>query len=115
MQFNQCVANNNGQGELTNYQAIKKQYADAGYQVPKIVFWNLRANTTNFPVTSGESGVALVSGFSPSLMKLFMEGQEITPYGIMRQAIDDPRYAPISITKSEPADISKVCYGDKSD
>lgn len=113
MQFNQCVSNSCGEGELTNHQAIQKQYEDAGYQIPKIIYWNLQGNTSSFPVTSQQSGVALVSGFSPSLMKLFMEGQEISPFGIMKQAIDDPRYAPIKLTETEPANLKKVCYGSK--
>jgi len=112
MQFNQCVEGARGD-ELTNYEAIRQQYAIAGYQVPNIVFWNLAAGTSNFPATSVQPGVALVSGFSPSLMKLFMEGQAISPYSIMRQAIDDPRYAPITLTKTEPTDLSQIFYGKK--
>jgi Domain of unknown function (DUF2828) len=112
MQFNKCVegARTN---ELTNYEAIRAQYEDAGYAVPKIVFWNLAAATSNFPVTNTQDGVALVSGFSPSLMKLFMEGQNINPFGIMKQAIDDPRYAPINLTNTEPADFSQMFYGNR--
>lgn len=113
MQFNTCVSGSRGEGELTNYQAIKTQYEAAGYKIPNIVFWNLQGNTTSFPVTSRQEGVALVSGFSPSIMKMFMEGQEISPFGIMKQAISDPRYAPIKLSETEPADLKRVCYGSK--
>lgn len=112
MQFNSCIEGSKN-NELTNYQAIKKMYTDAGYYIPKIVFWNLNGTTTDFPATTEDSGVALVSGFSPSLMKLFIEGQDISPYGIMRQAIDDPRYTPISLTNTEPTNFDTIMYGKK--
>jgi hypothetical protein len=56
----------------TNHDAIEKAYAAAGYAVPEIVYWNLdRANATT-PVTGERKGVALMSGFSPAMLKVFM-------------------------------------------
>nr|XP_043608308.1 uncharacterized protein LOC122580100 [Erigeron canadensis] len=58
----------------TDYQAIKRKFTEKGYggAVPEIVFWNLR-DTQSTPVTAQEKGVALVSGFSKNLLKLFLE------------------------------------------
>lgn len=87
MQFNQC---DRGQ---TNYAAIREKYATHGYAMPEIVFWNLRSdNTRDLPVAGDESGAALISGFSPAILKAVMAGQEITPWTVMRNAIDDARY-----------------------
>jgi hypothetical protein len=62
----------------TNHDAIEKAYIAAGYDAPEIVYWNLmdRANATT-PVTAERKGVALMSGFSPAMLKVFMG--EINP------------------------------------
>ncbi|KAK0197089.1 hypothetical protein F5146DRAFT_1099404 [Armillaria mellea] len=55
----------------TNYDTIEKAYKAAGYEVPQVVFWDLsRYHTTE--VTAERKGVALMNGFSPALMKVFM-------------------------------------------
>lgn len=72
---------------------IKEQYKNAGYDVPKIVYWNLVDYGTNIPVTSTKKDVALVSGFSPSIMKTVLSDPELfTPFNIMMKAVNVPRY-----------------------
>jgi len=88
MQFNQCVTHDD-----SAMQMIERKYAEAGYDMPQVVFWNLNSND-NVPVRSDKSGVALVSGFSPSIMNslLSADPQEFTPEGVMRKTIMNPRY-----------------------
>jgi len=88
MQFDQCVRFDDSAIEM-----IKRQYYDAGYEMPKVVFWNLRA-TENVPVKFNENGVALVSGFSPSILKAIVSNdfEQFTPLSIMNQAIAIDRY-----------------------
>ena len=76
----------------TNYQAIESKYAAAGYKRPDIIFWNLNAREGNVPVTSGQAGSALVSGFSPSLMRSILSGKNVTPFDIMMETIGVERY-----------------------
>ncbi|XBI04024.1 hypothetical protein VPH35_132371 [Triticum aestivum] len=59
----------------TDYEAITRKYTEAGYgdAVPQVVFWNLRASRS-VPVTAEQKGVALVSGFSKNMLKLFLGG-----------------------------------------
>ena len=93
MQFNQ--ASNNNQ---TNFEYINTKYKNAGYERPKLIFWNVRSNTTqDFPVDSSTLDVALISGFSPSILKSVLNGKDFTPYGILRTTIDDERYSLIKI------------------
>lgn len=75
---------------------IKSKYQESGYEVPKIVFWNLNAREGNVPVTYREDGTALVSGFSPSIMTALLAGDNFTPEGIMLAAIGSERYNQIS-------------------
>lgn len=92
-------------GRITNLEAIRQKYSRSKYEMPGIVFWNLRGNTPDFPATTEDSGIALVSGFSPTLMGLFMKGVELNPYNIMRVAIDDERYSLICAENSEQSDV----------
>lgn len=88
MQFDQCV-----QFDDTAFQMIVRKYRQYGYNVPKVVFWNLRsAENKNAPVAFNERGVALVSGFSPAIFKSITSGKQITPRDVMMETLSNPRY-----------------------
>lgn len=77
----------------TTFDAVKTKYAQHGYAMPEIVFWNLRSDdTVDFPVKHNEQGVALLSGFSPSILKNILNGGDLSPMGIVRNVINDERY-----------------------
>jgi hypothetical protein len=86
MQFNCCSHYDDSAIEM-----IERKYRNAGYEVPKVVFWNLHASG-NTPVSFDKNGTALVSGFSPAVMKAILSGKEFTPRGIMLAAVDIERY-----------------------
>lgn len=88
MQFDQCAAFDDSAMKM-----IARKFEAAGYELPKIVFWNINAND-NVPAKYDSRGVALVSGFSPAIMKavLSADTDQFTPEAIMRKAINIPRY-----------------------
>jgi hypothetical protein len=88
MQFDQCVRNDD-----SAMQMIERKYAEAGYTVPKVVFWNLNAGD-NVPVKSDKSGAALVSGFSPAIMASLLgaDVEQFTPEGIMLKTVMVDKY-----------------------
>lgn len=63
--------------------------------MPNIVFWNVDARQKNLPVQKNESGVALVSGFSPVIFKIAVENK--TPEQVMLDTINSERYSKIKI------------------
>ena len=87
MQFNSCVQHDDSAIEM-----IARKYESAGYALPKVVFWNLR-DAGNAPVKFDESGVALVSGFSPAIAKALLNGKEFSPEAIMRETVMVDRYS----------------------
>ena len=89
MQFDYCASFDDSAME-----AVQRRFTAAGYDVPKIVFWNLNARD-NVPVQMDSSGVALVSGFSPAIVKsvLSADMEQFTPYGIMMTTLSSDRYA----------------------
>lgn len=89
MEFNTCVTGGTSVSAMT---MIEKEYAAAGYKVPQVVFWNLKGRAGNSPVTYSQSGTALVSGFSPSIVKSVLGGEEMTPISIMLKTVMVARY-----------------------
>ena len=89
MQFDQCVKHDDSAMEM-----IERKYKDAGYELPKVVFWNLNAGS-NVPVKFDKSGTALVSGFSPAIASAVLSGDNdgFTPEAIMLKAVMVDRYA----------------------
>ena len=88
MQFDQCTRYDDSAMEM-----IARKYIDNAYNVPNIVFWNLCAHD-NVPVKYDTRGAALVSGFSPSIVKAVLQAEmdDFTPEAIMMQTIMNPRY-----------------------
>lgn len=88
MQFNSCTSN----ASASVFDMISSEYAKAGYTMPQLVFWQLNAVAGHQPVSYNQQGVALVSGFSPSIMKQLLSAGKMTPEFIMLQTIMSDRY-----------------------
>ena len=88
MQFDRCATL-----DYSAMEMIRRKFETAGYEVPKIVFWNINAYD-NVPVKYDDRGVALVSGFSPSIMKAVLAAnmEDFTPRSIMLKTVMNPRY-----------------------
>ena len=80
----------NGRWDKTNYAEIKQKYKAYGYELPNIIFWNVNYYG-NMPVKMDKENTALVSGFSPSIMKSILQGKT-TPWDQMMETISNPRY-----------------------
>lgn len=93
----------------TKIEKIKSAFAKAGYKdpdtgeglMPRMLFWNLRGDTLDFPCDADTPGVDMVSGFSANGLKAFMAGEDMkdagsdkkeTPYDGMRKQLDVERY-----------------------
>lgn len=96
MEFDSCIttgSNTYGGGvSVSAMEYIKTEYETAGYKCPQVVFWNLNGRAGNSPVTYNESGTALISGFSPSIVKSLLGGDEMTPMSIMLKTVMAQRY-----------------------
>jgi hypothetical protein len=95
MEFDSAVSRHHGRGVRAQDMAVEK-FADAGYEMPKIVYWNLNARPGNVPVKFDEKGTALISGFSPAIMKSILSASTFSPIGIMLETINSPRYQQIA-------------------
>lgn len=101
MQFDQATRSggyysSSGSGwNPTAIQLFENQFAKAGYEMPRIVFWNLSPyGRDNTPVKFDDRGVAHVSGFSPAIMKSVLSNdiENFTPYNVMIKTLMKDRY-----------------------
>jgi len=93
MEFDQAAGNSY---TSTAMESIRTKYSKAGYKLPNIVFWNLAARGSNFPVKFDELGTAMVSGFSPSILVQILSSGVISPEAIMNEVLNSERYSAIS-------------------
>lgn len=93
MQFNQATRRDS----LGAQSMIESMYEELGYTKPDIIYWNLNAKGGNFPVEFDKNGTALVSGFSPSILKSLLGGKNMTPKSIMMDTVNDDRYSVVTV------------------
>jgi len=86
MQFDEAEQSKRKSRWTTSYERIKGMFAEAGYEMPELVFWNLAGGRAGYgrggrgdttapkPVTVTDKGTSLVSGYSQGMLKVFMEG-----------------------------------------
>ena len=105
MEFDQCINFNTGSSYSWNrwsdysknnldsdLERIAKQWAAAGYKLPKIIFWNLNARYNHIPAI-GE-GFSYVSGFSPSMVDAILSGKD--GYDLMLEKLMSDRYKAVT-------------------
>lgn len=80
----------------TLFDVIAQRYADAGYKMPRLVFWNVNSRTCTIPVKENDLGVALVSGFSVNVVKMVMSGKT-DPFACLLETLNAERYDPIEV------------------
>jgi hypothetical protein len=77
------------------FDAMKKKYNDAGYELPQLILWNVNAERATFHATRNTKGASLASGYSVNVFKQIMESIGATPYELMLSVVNDERYKDI--------------------
>ena len=78
-------------GTDTLFDTIKKRFARFGYQLPRLVFWNVNSRTNTIPVRENELGVGLVSGFSVNICNMVLS-DELDPFVCLKKTLESKRY-----------------------
>ena len=82
----------------SNYhERFEKMYADAGYTLPTIIYWNVASRHDVFHVASDKQGVMLASGQSTSTFKTIMNNIGKTPYQAVLDVLNSEEYAMITV------------------
>lgn len=73
------------QGSSSSETAVEEsinKWAEAGYDSPKIVYWNTAGYKGNTALASTKS-ISMVSGFSPAILQSVLKSEDLSPEGIM--------------------------------
>lgn len=93
MQFDRCVREPGNSA----MQMFRRQYREAGYELPTIVFWQVNARAGQVPVKFNERGTAIVSGCSPTILKSVLDGTILDPRSTMLKTVMSERYEAITV------------------
>lgn len=75
----------------TLFETIQAEYLLHGYDLPRLVFWNVCSRTGTIPLKTNKNGVCLVSGFNPTIMDMVLSG-ELDPYKCLVDKLNSSRY-----------------------
>ena len=92
MEMDRCSSTD----KATYYQHMTKMFNDAGYELPKIIFWNVSARNDTFHATI-EDGVQFASGQSTSVFKSIIKNTELSAFDFMLETLNDPMYDCVTI------------------
>lgn len=105
MEFDDCVGVDSGERDWWGrpimiaptdnlFKTFADRYAEHGYKLPRLVFWNICSRTETIPVRENDLGVALVSGFSPMIAKMVLSNKT-DPFECLLEQLNSDRYSAV--------------------
>lgn len=88
MEFD-CMVN--GRTDKTMFDEFAKMYEKYGYELPRLVFWNICSRTGTIPIRENKNGVTLVSGYSVNVMNMVLSN-EFDVYKCLLSQLNTERY-----------------------
>lgn len=92
MEFDYC-----GDRQWTFYDKMKAKFAQYGYEIPTVIFWQVESRHDVFHADKNRKGVILVSGQSAGTFKNLIGAIGMTPVDFMYKTILSKRYEPITV------------------
>lgn len=74
----------------TVFETAKREFAQAGYKLPHVVFWNVHARNMQTPATVLDGSVSIVSGLSPQVFGMAVQGK--SPRELVDSVVNSQRY-----------------------
>jgi hypothetical protein len=71
------------------FNNMKQKFNNYNIPFPKVVFWNVKEETSGVPVSFDSTGTALISGYNPTVMQTVMKSESFNPIQIMHKAIEN--------------------------
>jgi hypothetical protein len=81
-----------GSNKETLFESMKRKWAEHGYKMPRVTFWNVEARSNNIPMKD-DGYVNYVSGMSAVLYEQILKG--LTAWDLMMDKLDSERYASV--------------------
>ena len=94
MEFDNATCTNAGEWGTPNmrlFDTFKAKFAERGYKLPKMIFWNVEGSSGTIPVKENDLGVTLISGFSQSIFDMVLN-QKTDPREVILDKLNSERY-----------------------
>lgn len=88
---------NGESGKVLFHDRMARKYADHGYELPSIVYWNVESRNDTFHASADRPGVMLCSGRSAGTFRNVVSAIGMTPYEAMMNTIGDARYEVVTV------------------
>lgn len=89
MQIDACVKDFDN-NHITSMSTIRKKWKECGYEMPKLVYWNVNARQ-NTILDDAKSNITYVSGSSPVIYEMIMQGKN--GIQMMYEKLNSERYS----------------------
>ncbi len=76
----------------TVFETYQRKFQGIGLPFPRVVFWNIAGRTVSVPLIENKAGLVLCSGFSEKVLKALLSGTYPTPWEVLKEILDSPRY-----------------------
>ena len=96
MEFNGAFCGN----ETKLFDGIAKKWKSYGYEMPRLIFWNICSRTDTIPLTQNKNGVVLISGFSPAIVNMVLS-EKLNPYDALVEQLNKERYAKVVLKEED--------------
>ena len=76
-------------GQDVLFETIRREWKDRGYDLPRMIFWNVASRTGGVPLQENGNGLVLASGFSQNILDML---SGVDPEDTIRRKLAAPRY-----------------------
>lgn len=92
MEFDWCGGQN-----WSFYEEMRARFAQYGYEIPQIIFWQVDSRHDTFHADANRKGVVLVSGQSAGTFKNLIGSIGMNSVEFMLKTILSDRYEPVTV------------------
>ena len=78
----------------TGFEILENRFKNNGYDLPHIIFWNLRGDTLGYNNKTTQKGTTMLSGFGPASFKSFMNADfniDDSPWQALKNLLSSSR------------------------
>ncbi|EID10207.1 DUF2828 family protein [Mycolicibacterium phlei] len=93
MEFDEATDSRGRRSNDTVFRTARQEFAQAGFELPHVVFWNVNARNMQVPASILDGAVSLVSGSSPTVFAMAVEGK--SPLQLVHEVVNAERYSRI--------------------
>lgn len=96
MEFDEARGVQDDIAPVTNLDSIRAMYKQQRYDMPQIIFWNVRSTSTT-PCRGKDKNVLYVGGYSKNIVTTLMTGSYPDPLSLMYSVLDSERYSRLKV------------------